>query len=129
MRPTERFSDKVENYVKYRPGYPGPLISFLKHDLGLTGNEYIADIGSGTGKLSELLLQSGFRVIGVEPNEQMRGAAEELLDGNANFQSVDGTAENSTLNENSVDLIVAAQAFHWFDIDHLVRQRGQDPLH
>ncbi len=116
MKSTERFSDKVENYIKYRPGYPDELIDFLKRDIALTGTETIADIGSGTGKLSELLLKSGFDVIGVEPNEPMRLACEQLIGDDSNFQSIDGTAENTTLNENSVDVVVAAQSFHWFDI-------------
>lgn len=116
MRSTERFSDKVENYVRYRPGYPDLLIEFLKNEIGLGPSQTIADIGSGTGKLTELLLQAGFKVIGVEPNDSMREACEQLIGDNSNFESIDGTAENSTLNENAVDAIIAAQSFHWFDI-------------
>lgn len=116
MRSTERFSDIVEKYIKFRPGYPAELMYFLKNEIGLNGNETIADIGSGTGKLSESLLKAGFKVIGIEPNDAMRTACEELMGENSNFISVDGSAENTTLNENSVDVIMAAQAFHWFDV-------------
>lgn len=122
MKSTERFSDTVENYVKYRPGYPDALIGFLKSEIGLTDTATVADIGSGTGKLSELVLSSGFKVIGVEPNVQMREACVRLIGANTNFQSVDGTAENTTLNENSVDVIIAAQAFHWFDIKQCTQE-------
>ena len=109
MKSTERFSDKVHYYVKYRPGYPDALIDFLMDEIALTGSESIADIGSGTGKLTELLLNSGFKVYGVEPNDLMREACEQLLGSNSNFQSVDGTAENTSLNEDSVDLVIQAR--------------------
>jgi len=111
----ERFSSRVENYVKYRPNYPTPIIPFLKSESVLTDSSLIADIGSGTGKLTELFLQNGNTVFGVEPNPGMRTAAERLLQAYSNFRSVDGTAEKTSLADSSVDLITAGQAFHWFN--------------
>ncbi len=113
--PTQRFSSRVENYVKYRPTYPPAVVELLKDECGLTRDSLVADVGSGTGLLSELFLKNGNRVYGVEPNREMREAGERLLKDDANFVSVDGRAEATTLDERSVDFIVAGQAFHWFD--------------
>jgi ubiquinone/menaquinone biosynthesis C-methylase UbiE len=112
---TARFSDRVENYVKYRPGYPPAVLDLLVARCGLAPDSVIADVGSGTGILSELLLKNGNRVLAVEPNREMRTAAENLLIGYDTFTSIDGRAEATTLADSSVDLVVAAQAFHWFD--------------
>jgi SAM-dependent methyltransferase len=111
---TERFSDRVENYVKYRPSYPREVLGALSVHCGLTASSIVADVGSGTGIFSTLLLQTGCRVFAVEPNAQMRGAAEEHLSSNPGFHSVSGTAEATGLAKNSVDIITAAQSFHWF---------------
>ncbi len=113
--PTERFTSRVETYVKYRPGYPAEVIELLRSECGLTPASIVADVGSGTGIFSELLLKNGNLVIGVEPNEAMRGAAESLLREYSRFQSVNGSAEDTTLPNASVNLITAGQAFHWFD--------------
>lgn len=113
--PTLRFSNRVENYIKYRPGYPPEIIDLLREHSGLTPDATVADIGSGTGIFSELLLANGNAVFGVEPNPQMREAGERLLACFPRFSSVAGTAEATTLLANSVDLVTAAQAFHWFD--------------
>ena len=113
--PTQRFSNRVENYIKYRPGYPTSVLETLATECGLTDESVIADIGSGTGILSELFLKKGFRVFGVEPNREMREAGERLLSKYPNFTSIEGTAEATTLAHRSVDLITAGQAFHWFD--------------
>lgn len=113
--PESRFSDRVENYIRYRPGYPQEIIALLRAEAGLTPRSVVADIGSGTGISAELLLNEGCTVHAVEPNRDMRAAAERLLAGHAGFRSVDGRAQETTLAEGSVDLIVAAQAFHWFD--------------
>ena len=113
--PTERFSTRVENYVRYRPGYPTEVLRLLQSECGLTSESAVADIGSGTGKLTELLLQSGARVVGVEPNQPMRDAGEQLLSSSMRFTSVAASAEATGLEDGSVDLIVAGQAFHWFD--------------
>ncbi|MFN2494002.1 MAG: class I SAM-dependent methyltransferase [Pyrinomonadaceae bacterium] len=110
-----RFSNRAENYAKYRPNYPAGVIDLLKTDCGLTETSTIADVGSGTGILSELFLRNGNTVFGIEPNAAMRQMAEHLLTGFPNFHSIDGTAEESTLEPVSLDFIIAAQAFHWFD--------------
>lgn len=112
---TQRFSDRVENYIRWRPGYPEELFQILADDAGLKGPATVADIGSGTGISAELFLRRGHAVYGVEPNREMRQAAESLLASYPHFRSLNGTAENSTLPDASVDFIVAAQAFHWFD--------------
>ena len=113
--PTNRFSTKVENYVKYRPSYPPAVIALLASECGLTPDSIIADVGSGTGIFSELLLRNGNTVYGVEPNRGMRAAATRLLQNHVSFHSIDGQAEATGLSESSVDLITAGQAFHWFD--------------
>src|SRR3984957_9063306 len=115
MESTKRFSSRVENYIKYRPGYPAAIIDLFKQKCGLTVDSIIADIGSGTGILTELLLNNGYSVFGVEPNQDMRAAAERLLAHYPRFVSMAATAEATTLRANSVDLITAGQAFHWFD--------------
>ena len=113
----KRFDDRVANYIAYRPKYPAAVAEFLRAELGLSAASVVADVGAGTGILSELLLQAGCTVFGVEPNAAMRAAAEELLKAQPNFQSIHGTAEATTLAAASVDLVTAGQAFHWFDTD------------
>ena len=113
--PTERFSSRVENYIRYRPHYPAQIISMLKDECGLKAESVIADIGSGTGFLAELFLRNGNRVLGVEPNREMREAGERLLVTFPRFTSVEGTAEATTLAARSIDFVIAGQAFHWFD--------------
>jgi SAM-dependent methyltransferase len=117
MDPTQRFSSRVENYIKYRPRYPQAVIETLTAECQLTPAARIADIGSGTGILTELFLQNGNHVFAVEPNREMREAGERLLQPYPNFQSVDGRAEGTTLAEYSVDFVTAGQAFHWFDLE------------
>jgi SAM-dependent methyltransferase len=114
--PLERFSSRVENYIKYRPGYPSEIVDLLSEECGLSPDSIIADIGSGTGKLAELFLQNGNQVFGIEPNDAMREAGEKQLEAYPRFISVAGSAEASTLPESSVDIITAGQAFHWFDV-------------
>ena len=113
--PTRRFSSRVENYIKYRPGYPQAVLDTLKDDCGLTEASLIADVGSGTGILTELFLRNGNRVWAVEPNREMREAAERQLRSYPGFQSLAGRAEDTTLPEGSVDFVAAGQSFHWFD--------------
>lgn len=110
-----RFTTRVENYAKYRPTYPQGLIELLKAECGLTAESVIADVGSGTGILSELLLQNGNKVFGVEPNNAMRTVAERLLKTYPQFFSVEGAAESTTLPSRSMNFVTAGQAFHWFD--------------
>lgn len=113
--PTQRFSSRVENYIRYRPTYPKAILTTLAQDCQLTSSLQIADIGSGTGILTKLFLQQGNPVFAVEPNRDMRLAAERLLQPYLNFQSIEGQAETTTLVENSVDFVIAGQAFHWFN--------------
>ena len=120
--PTGRFSSRVENYIKYRPSYPREVVSLLAEECGLTAASVVADIGSGPGNLSELFLRNGNRVYGVEPNREMREAGERLLASYENFESVDASAEATTLDDGSVDFIVAGQAFHWFEPDSARRE-------
>src|SRR6201997_5936743 len=112
---TSRFSDRVENYVRYRPGYPPEALQALQSQCSLSSDHAIADIASGTGIWSRMLLENGNPVFGVEPNAEMRQAGERLLAGFPNFTSVAGTAEVTTLPDASVDFVTAAQAAHWFD--------------
>ena len=111
----ERFSDRVADYIRYRPSYPAGVIEALRSECGLRPGHSVADIGSGTGFLSELFLKNGNHVYGVEPNEPMRQAGEEYLASYDNFTSVNGSAEATTLDDASVDFVTAGQAFHWFD--------------
>ena len=114
--PTERFGDRVADYVRYRPTYPPELLELLTREFGLDPAHAVADVGSGTGILSRQFLEHGNAVHGVEPNAAMRQAAEEFLRDYGGFSSVDGRAEATTLDASSVDVIVAGQAFHWFSI-------------
>ena len=117
MNTVERFSNRVENYVKYRPHYPREIIGYLETNCGLTQESVIADIGCGTGISTKLFLENGNCVFGVEPNAAMRDAAVEYLSAFPNFTPVDGTSDDTTLAEDSIDFVVAAQAFHWFDAE------------
>lgn len=113
--PTRRFTGRVRDYVRYRPGYPPEVLDLLRRECNLTENSEIADIGSGTGILARLFLDNGNRVVMVEPNDDMRHAGERLLSGYGRLDSVAATAEATGLSESSVDFITVGQAFHWFD--------------
>ena len=115
MESTERFSNRVEDYVKYRPSYPEEVLEVLRRECGLTPGAVVADVGSGTGKLSELFLLNDNLVYGLEPNDAMRRAAERSLAVYPNFRSVAATAEATTLAAKSVDFVTAGQSFHWFN--------------
>jgi SAM-dependent methyltransferase len=117
---TSRFSDRVDNYVRFRPGYPPEAVQVLKDQCGLKAEHAVADLASGTGIWTRLLLENGNCVFGVEPNPEMRQAGERLLANFPRFTSVIGTAEATTLPDTSVDFVTAAQAAHWFD-----RQRAR----
>src|SRR5467141_974107 len=112
---TSRFSDRVENYVRYRPGYPWEVIDTLKAESGLKPEHVIADIASGTGIWTRVLLENGNQLFGIEPNTEMRQAAERLLADFSAFRSVAGSAEATMLPERSVDFVTADPAGHWFD--------------
>lgn len=115
MDTIKRFNNRAEFYVKFRPGYPEGLIGILEKEAGFDESVDVADIGSGTGILAKMFAACGNIVFGVEPNDEMRNMAEKQMKSFYNFVSVKGTAENTTLADSSVDLIVAAQAYHWFD--------------
>jgi SAM-dependent methyltransferase len=115
FNPTTRFSDRVEDYKRCRPAYPAPLFDFLARECGLDPQSVIADIGSGTGIFTGPLLSRVGTVYAIEPNEAMRRQAERDHGGMPGFRSVAGTAETTQLKDASVDVVVAAQAFHWFD--------------
>ena len=119
---TSRFSDRVENYVLYRPGYPPEVLRTLETECGLMPSHGIADIASGTGIWTRMLLEHGNAVFGVEPNSEMRKAGEGLLARFPKFRSVAGTAEATTLADQSVDFVTAAQAAHWFDREQSRRE-------
>ncbi|MFX1426056.1 MAG: class I SAM-dependent methyltransferase [Promethearchaeota archaeon] len=115
--PKKRFSSRVENYIKYRPNYPQKIIEFLTEQNILSKKTIIADIGSGTGILSKIFLNNENIVYGVEPNNEMRNAAENILNKYSNFISIKGSAEETNLKESSIDLITVGQAFHWFNTE------------
>lgn len=112
---TSRFSNRVEDYVKYRPNYPQAVIPLLQNKYRIMKDQLIADIGAGTGISSRLFLEAGYDVIGVEPNKEMREKSLVLLELYQNFKAIDGTAESTRLDTHSIDVVVAGQAFHWFD--------------
>lgn len=112
-----RFSVRVDDYVKYRPTYPPAILDLLKSECGFNAGSIIVDVGSGTGILTRLFLDHGNRVIGIEPNREMREAAESWLNSYEKFTSKDASAEATGLPAKSADFIVAGQAFHWFDRD------------
>src|SRR5216110_1873941 len=111
----QRFSNRVADYVRYRPGYPPATLDLLRAECGLRPGNVIADIGSGTGLLSKLFLKNGNRVYGVEPNKEMREAGEEYLASYEGFSSIEGSAESTTLGDSTIDFVTAGQAFHWFE--------------
>lgn len=117
MNPTGRFSSRASDYVKYRPSYPPDVVRLLASECGLRPDSTVADIGCGTGFLAELFLKFGCRVIGVEPNREMREAGENFLAEYPRFQSREGRAEHTGLPDQCADLVAVAQAFHWFDQD------------
>ena len=114
--PRRVFSSRVDNYIKYRPGYPAEVLDPLIETCGLDSRWHVADIGSGTGQLARLFLNLGCTVTGVEPNEEMRLAGAQILAGYMDFTSLPGSAEATGLKDASVDLVCAGMAFHWFDI-------------
>ena len=114
--PTERFTGRVESYRRYRPGYPAEIVDVLRPECGLSDDSVIADVAAGTGLLTEIFADAGFRVVAVEPNAEMRAACSELGQRYSQLEVVAGTAEATGLPDASVDLITVAQAMHWFDL-------------
>ncbi len=123
--PTQRFTGRVGNYARYRPSYPRAILTLLETECDLTSASVIADVGSGTGILSELFLENGNRVFGVEPNTEMREAGENRLEHYPRFTSVAGTAEATSLDDACVDFVTAGQAFHWFDVKRTQTEFGR----
>jgi len=113
--PTTRFSHRVADYTASRPGYPRGLVPLLARETGLTSRWIVADLGVGTGLSALPFLEHGNRVVGVEPNQAMREAGAEALSSHPGYEAVEGTAEATGLPRGSVDLVLAAQAFHWFE--------------
>jgi SAM-dependent methyltransferase len=118
----QRFSNRVADYVRYRPTYPSGLLDLLRAKCALRPGHVVADIGSGTGFLSELFLKNGNRVYGIEPNREMRQAGEEYLATYDGFSSIEGSAEATSLADSSIDFITAGQSFHWFEPDSARRE-------
>lgn len=121
MDATQRFTNRVDDYVKYRPSYPPEVVRFV-HACGVAPDARVADVGAGTGISAKLLLDAGHTVVAVEPNLAMRAAADSWLGANPHYRSVAGTAEATTLDTGSVSLVTAAQAFHWFDVEATRRE-------
>lgn len=115
MEVKDRFTDRVDNYVKYRPNYPEGIYTYLAEKKSLSPGFVIADIGCGTGISCEPFLKRNHKVIGIEPNENMLNAAKIYLENYSEFEAIVASAEETTLTDKSIDLIVCAQAFHWFD--------------
>jgi len=118
----QRFSTRVADYLRYRPGYPSGVRDILRAECLLKSGHVVADMGSGTGLLSELFLKNGNHVFGIEPNESMRLAGEEYLASYDGFTSVNGSAEATTLEDACADFVTTGQAFHWFDQDACRRE-------
>ncbi|WP_411348531.1 class I SAM-dependent methyltransferase [Paenibacillus sp. WLX2291] len=118
---TQRFSARVDDYAKYRPSYPAELLDYMQQTIGLQSGHKVADVGAGTGIFTALLLERGLNVFAVEPNEPMRRAAGETLPAE-HLHLVDGSAEQTNLPDHSVDVIVCAQSFHWFDTQRAVSE-------
>ena len=132
MNNWERFNERSENYDLYRPRYPGELLELLEKETGLGMDSVVADVGSGTGLLAELIIQSGCNLFCIEPNEGMRSIALKKFTGNKLCTILGGTAENTSLHSDSIDLITVGQAFHWFEpkatrveFKRILKQNGQ----
>lgn len=117
LNPKSRFSNRAENYAKYRPDYPKEIIDFLNEVVGFNKKSVVADIGSGTGILTKMFLDNGNSVYAVEPNKEMRQASEGQLKSYEKFNSIEGASDNTKLEPESIDIITAAQSFHWFDLE------------
>lgn len=120
--PTHRFTSRVDDYVRARPGYPDALLDVLREEVGLAPGHVVADLGAGTGLSAEPFLRAGHTVVGVEPNDAMRAAADVRLGNRSGWRAVAGSAEATGLEPASVDGVVAAQAFHWFDVEAARRE-------
>ncbi|MBN1881372.1 MAG: class I SAM-dependent methyltransferase [Deltaproteobacteria bacterium] len=111
-----RFDERSEEYDRFRPSYPVEMMNFLRVEVGLDASHVVVDVGAGTGKLTEILLQNENRAYAVEPNDRMRVIAERNLSRYKKYISVKGTAEEMNVPDHAADFVFAAQAFHWFDV-------------
>ncbi|MBB6144596.1 SAM-dependent methyltransferase [Silvibacterium bohemicum] len=116
MKPTERFTSRVDSYRRHRPHYPQEIVTLLERECGLHRSSAIADIAAGTGLLAEIFLEQDYPVTAIEPNDAMREVCRELIAEYPQLQCLSGTAEATGLGDNSIDLITVAQAMHWFDL-------------
>jgi ubiquinone/menaquinone biosynthesis C-methylase UbiE len=116
----DRFTGLAESYASYRPLYPDSALDWIVARCGLTAGSVLADVGSGTGISSRSFAKRGLRVIGIEPNSDMRKQAESFPGNGLTY--VDGRAEATGLADNSIDIVLAAQAFHWFEPDLALRE-------
>jgi SAM-dependent methyltransferase len=114
MENKERFTNRVAAYITSRPGYPDSGIDWIIEQSHISTNSIIADIGAGTGISSKYFTEKGYKVFGIEPNEAMRQASITYVN-HPRYEAIAGDDTNTGLAENSVDLIISAQAFHWFD--------------
>ncbi len=119
---SDRFLGKTDDYVKFRRGYPSKILDYLNKNHGFNENSICAEIGSGTGKFAELLLQNRNKVFGVEPNDEMRAAAEKILALFQNFKSISGNSGNTALDKRSIDFIFCAQSLHWFANENTAKE-------
>lgn len=117
----DKFNQLAETYEKYRPSYPEKYIKEIIEECNLNSKSLVADIGAGTGILTKQLLQNNLKVVGIEPNSDMRRILKKL-EINKNFHAIEGTAENTNLENCSVDFIVVAQAFHWFNKEEFKKE-------
>lgn len=122
---TFRFSNRVQDYILYRPHYPSGMLDILKSDYSLSSEHIVVDIGSGTGISSELFLENGNQVYAIEPNREMRLAAEALHLDIPHFHSREGTGENTGLEDASADFLICAQTFHWLDTVQAKKEFGR----
>ena len=114
-----RFSDRVDNYVRWRPHYPPAMFDTFVREASLAAGDALADLGSGTGISTGPLLERGLVVHAVEPNDAMRAAADAVWGSHDRYHGTAGSAESTGLAPSSMSAAIAAQAFHWFDRDRL----------
>ena len=101
----------ADSYVKGRPDYPPEITAWLRERVGLRSGVTVVDLGAGTGKFTPQLLQTGAKVVAIEPVAQMRGKLSTAL---PQVEALAGSAEAMPLPDASVDAVVCAQSFHWF---------------
>ena len=118
----QRFTHRVRDYADGRPGYPARVVTVLREQCGLRPGAVVADVGCGTGLLARVFVEAGDVVIGIEPNAEMRSAAAAVFAGEPRFRIVAASAEETGLEDASVDAVVAGQAAHWFDASAAARE-------